>query len=136
MQTRYEVEVTPLDCKLGVRANGYWCAVKTALERLIPDALFMQIYAGTIRFTLIENGIRYRLVYPTPPVVGEYILAFDKGLEPTPMAFVLDDPQITELAPKPAGIATTPTFKVSKPASSKRTVRIFGERAFAVNRSA
>lgn len=131
MITRYEVTITEQDCADGVRNNERLCVVATAIARLLPDATRIEVNINTIRFSLTEGGKTYRLAYPTPEPVKVYIRSFDAGAGARPMTFVLDNPQIVEKPPRPAGMARTVSLKPSAPAKTRRSVRVFGEKAFA-----
>ncbi|MGH9086638.1 MAG: hypothetical protein ACRDYZ_00730 [Acidimicrobiales bacterium] len=131
MNTRLDVEVTEKDCAEGCRGNEHYCVVSTAIARLVPDANRVEVNVNTIRFSLKENGKTYRLAYRTPPPVRDYIKAFDAGHDPHPLTFVLDKPQMVEKAPAPRGKAKTPSFKPQASATTRRSVRVFGEKAFA-----
>lgn len=130
MKTKYEVAVTHKDCVDGVRNNERLCVVATAIMRAQPEASRVEANVNTIRFSLKDQGKTYRLVYATPEIVRDYIRSFDAGLEPKPMKFVLDSPQIAEKESKPPGTAVTPSFKASGPSKKRRSVRVFGEKTF------
>lgn len=130
MNTKYEVEVTAKDCAEGVRNNERFCVVATAIARLEPEANRIEANVNTIRFSVKDRGKTFRLAYKTPTIVRDYIRAFDAGVEPTPMTFVLEHPQIAEKKPTPAGKAKTPSFKPQGSPKTRRSIRVFGEKAF------
>jgi len=126
-----DVVCTDKDCEDGVRNTEALCVVSTAIARLLPEATRIETNRNTIRFTLPgENGKKYRVVYKTPEMVREYVRDFDAGKKPKPMKFKLLAPQITEKAPTPKLKAKTPSFKAQDPAKTRRSVRVFGEKAF------
>ena len=131
MKTKYEVEITARDCADGVRNNEHLCVVSTAIGRLQPNANRIESNVNTIRFSLTDDdGKMYRLVYPTPPVVQDYIRYFDAGKNAKPMRFTLDKPQIVEKVPPPKGKAITPSFKAQGAPTKRRSIRVFGEKTF------
>jgi hypothetical protein len=89
-----------------------------------------EVNVNTIRFTLKEEGKSFRLVYPNPEVVQDYVRGFDAGKGAKPMQFTLSEPQITEKVPVPKGKAKTPSFKAQDAAKSRRSIRVFGEKSF------
>lgn len=131
MKTKLEVVITEKDCADGVRNNERLCVVSTAIARLQPEANRIETNVNTIRFSLKDGAKTYRLAYPTPPVVRDYIRAFDDGAEAKPMEFVLDNPQVVEKLPSPKLKAKTPSFKPQASAKTRRSIRVFGEKAFA-----
>lgn len=92
-----QVEVTDLDCKMGVRGNQFHCVVVNAVERLVPQATRVVVRPDSVRFSLLQDGVNRRYVYPAPQAVTEYCFNFDQGTEPHPMTFTLKAPEVTEV---------------------------------------
>lgn len=130
MKTQLELDITQKDCDEGCRGTERYCVIATAIERLVPDATRIEVNVNTVRFTIKEDGKTYRYAYPSPDAVRDYIKAFDAGAKAQSAKFVLDNPQIVEKAPTPKGRAVTPSFKPSSPAKTRRSVRVFGEKAW------
>lgn len=128
---KLDVTINEDDCREGCRGTERYCVVSTAIARLVPDANRIETNVHTIRFTLKgADGKTRRYVYRTPELVREYVIGFDAGQEAKPMHFVLDNPQIAEKTPTPRGKAKTPSFKAQASAKTRRSIRVFGEKAF------
>lgn len=137
MAERFPIHVTQHDINLGVRDQSAHCIVATAIGRQIEDATRISVDAQTTRFTV---GGR-RLIFLTPPKVGDYVIAFDAGDfdRIKPIEFVLDNPLVAKPAAKRAprlivkgeSPANEPS-PVPSPSAPTRT-RVFGRRAFRVN---
>ena len=125
-----EVEITEKDCADGVRNNERYCVVATAIMRLQPEATRIEVNINTIRFSMKVDGKTFRLAYRTPPLVKEYIRAFDSGAEAQPMKFTLVAPQVAQKLPTPKGKAKIASFKPQASATERRSIRVFGEKAF------
>lgn len=130
MNNQFDIEITKEDCADGVSNNERLCVVATAIARLKPEANRIEVNVNTIRFSVKESGKTLRFAYETPTIVRDYIRAFDSGREATPMTFTLRAPQIAEKLPTPKGKAKTPSFKPQASAKTRRSVRVFGEKAF------
>lgn len=126
-----KVEVTQQDCDLGCRGTERYCVVSTAIGRLMPEANRIETNRNTIRYTVKIGSKTYRVVFRTPAAVQIYLREFDAGADPRPMKFTLTNPQIAEKLPTPKGKAKTPSFKPQEAAQTRRSVRVFGEKAFA-----
>lgn len=130
MNTEMVIVVSQEDCNDGVRNNERFCVVATAIARMEPEANRIEVNVNTIRFSLKENGKVFRLAYRTPAAVQVYLRSFDAGNEPKPMKIELDNPQIVEKSPTPRLKAKTPSFKPQAAAKTRRSIRVFGEKAF------
>lgn len=137
MKTRHEIEITQGECDAGIQGNAYQCVVVAAIQRCVPFATRVVVDAQAIRFTLEEDGKRFRLVYLTPPGVRDYVIAFDAGEPFKPMKFAIDKPQIEEKTLRSQKTAKRISFKegVKKAAIRKPSTRVFGERNFRVNQA-
>lgn len=130
MNTEMEIEVTQQDCDDGCRGTERYCVVATAIARLKPDANRIEVNVNTIRFSIKEGNKTLRLAYRTPAAVQSYIRAFDAGEVAKPMKFTLTKPQTAEKLPTPKLKAKTASFKPQASAKSRRSIRVFGEKAF------
>lgn len=134
MKTKHHVVVTEKDCIEGCRGTERYCVVALAMMRLIPEATRIEINVDWIRFSVKEGTRSLRCSYATPEAVRDYIRAYDAGAEPEPFEFDLDNPQVVEKAPRPKLQARTPSLRPQGAASTRRSVRVFGEKAFVPNR--
>jgi hypothetical protein len=139
---RFKIEVTQQDINLGVRDQSAHCIVATAIGRQIEAATRISVDAQTVRFTLDAR----RLIFLTPPKVGDYVIAFDAGAFDAikPIAFELSNPLVAKpaqpRAPRLIVKGEQPVelsdgdAKRSLPSPSAPTrTRVFGRRAFRVN---
>lgn len=130
----YEILVTRQDIDLGVRDQSAHCIVATAIGRQIPEATRISVDAQSVRFTI---G-RKRLVFLTPPKVGEYVIAFDAGdfERIQPMGFKLSNPLVAATSrPRASRLIVKGEHAAEAGASHPPSrTRAFGQRAFRVNR--
>lgn len=128
---RLEVTISQQDCDDGCRGTEHYCVVATAIMRLLPEANRIEVNINTIRFSMKDDKDKtVRYAYPTPPAVKVYIRAFDAGAKAKPMKFTLYRPQTAEKLPTPKGKAKTASFKPQGSAKTRRSIRVFGEKAF------
>ena len=129
---KLDIEVTDKELEEAAPGSEFYCAVATAIGRLVPEANRIEVNVHTIRFTLPRKGSETysRFVYRSPPEVAEYVRLFDEGAKLKPMSFTLDKPQIAERTPAPSNRAKTPSFKPQSTAKTRRSVRVRGEKAF------
>jgi hypothetical protein len=85
---RFWVDCTQKDIDKGIINNSSKCVVAQSLARAKKDARRIVVDTQTIRFTEGDQ----RLVYLTPFVVQQYVVAFDAGDLITPFRFQLRDP--------------------------------------------
>jgi hypothetical protein len=88
------VRITPGDIVWARRQDRYNCAIVRAIQREIPEALFVRADASSISYS--AGGHRY--TYPTPAkVVTEIIKPFDEGAPIGPVEFALVSPTVREV---------------------------------------
>jgi hypothetical protein len=91
-----KVRITESDLIWARRQDRYNCAIVRAIQRDIPEALFVRADASTIAYS--AGGHRY--TYPTPRrVVDEIIKPFDEGQAIGPVEFSLLSPSVREVRP-------------------------------------
>ena len=81
------VNVTAEDIRDAEKEMSTTCMVARAIKREIVGSSHLLVDIQTIRFTMMDEGIRY--VYLTPPEIQDYIVAFDAGDPIQPFTFKL-----------------------------------------------
>lgn len=87
---RVHISVTQADIDAAMRNESKHCAVATGISSSLEGIKHPQVDIQTIRFS--DPSTERRYIYLTPPVVAEYIIAFDAGDPIEPFEFDLVTP--------------------------------------------
>lgn len=90
---RVHITVTREDIDGAIRNVSKHCAVATGIKASVEGCLRPQVDIQTIRWSESATGKRY--IYLTPPIVADYIIAFDAGDKIEPFEFDLITPAYT-----------------------------------------
>ena len=85
VERRVVVDVSERDIARAQKNDSFKCVVAQAVARTLPDAHHIEVDSQCIRFSQGQN----RFIYPTPPAVQGYVVAFDAGEVPEPFRFHL-----------------------------------------------
>lgn len=90
LRHKVHINVTEADIAGAIRNASKHCAVATGVKHSLDGIVRPQVDIQTIRFSDALTGTRY--IYLTPPIVADYIVAFDAGDEIKPFEFDLITP--------------------------------------------
>lgn len=89
------VEIKDEDLCYARKQDRYNCAIVRAIQRAMPEALFVRADSKEIAFSLPADDTRY--YFQTPPdVVANVILPFDRGETPAERTFILEQAYAAE----------------------------------------
>jgi len=127
-----KIRVEKRHIKNGICKDSRCCMIADALRELLPDARYILVDLQTIRYSDIEDGVRY--TYLTPAIAQRSLLRFDSGDKHiAPFTFTLTRPMA---APRRTGwkayrsATATRKGKKYKKTGIKRQVVAYKERAF------
>jgi len=90
-----KITVTNKHITTACQRNSHHCMIADAIADGIDGAKFILVDLQSIRWTDLEEGVRY--TYLTPPRAQDAIILFDRGKKCQPFTFNLNSPRTRKM---------------------------------------